>query len=291
MTTTEILTRNMYNQLSKSEKLAADYLLNNMNHIFRYPISTLAELSGTSQGAWVRFCKAIGYDGIKALKDALFKEMQSTAAEYSPSSDYHFINIQNHRDLTSVAKSVCASSILAIEDTLTLFEEKKLAATVAKIKNAKRIALFGINASGIVANDMYSKLLRIGYPAIYSPDYHASLTIAATLTSDDIAIFFSYSGETDEIVKLCQTARDHGACIVVITRPAKNRLVSLANYALAVNSPQTDKRTGAMSSRIAQLVMTDILFTAIVNQDYYKIETNLEQTYHTCRPGDKWEQE
>ena len=72
MTTIEIRTRNMYSQLSNAEKLAADYLLHNMDHIFRYPLATLAKRSNTSQGAWVRFCKAIGFDGIKSLKNALF---------------------------------------------------------------------------------------------------------------------------------------------------------------------------------------------------------------------------
>ncbi len=288
MTTIEIRTRDMYDQLSNAEKLAADYLLHNLDHIFRYPLATLAERSGTSQGAWVRFCKAIGYDGIKALKNALFKEMKETAAENSAPMTYHFIDIQSHPDLTSVAKNICASSILAIEDTLTLFEEKSLSMAVQKIKNARRIALFGIHASGIVANDLYDKLLRIGYPAVYSPDYHVSLNIAATLTSEDVAIFFSYSGETEEMLRLCEIADEQNACILSVTRPAENHLAGQAEISLFINSPQTDKRIGAMSSRIAQLVMADILFNAIVNQDYKNIEGCLEQTYLACRPGSKW---
>lgn len=288
MTTIEIRTRDMYHQLSKAEQHAADYLLHNLDHIFRYPLATLAERSGTSQGAWVRFCKAIGYEGIKALKNALFKEIQDTASENSVSPDYHFIDIQNHSSLASMAKYIGTSSILAIEDTLTLLDEKVLAEAVKKIKNARRIVLFGIHASSLVANDLHNKLLRIGYPVFYSPDYHVGLTTVATLTPQDVAIVFSYSGETEEILRLGKIAREHGVCIIAITRPAENSLSKLADFTLTVNSPQTDKRTGAMSSRIAHLVMADILFTAIVNQDYENIESCLEQTYHACRPGNSW---
>ena len=288
MTTIEIRTRDMYHQLSKAEQHAADYLLHNLDHIFRYPLATLAERSGTSQGAWVRFCKAIGYDGIKALKNALFKEMQDTASENAISSEYHFVNIQNHSNLTSMAKFIGISSILAIEDTLTLLDEKVLSGAVAAIKKAGRIALFGIHASSLVANDLHNKLLRISYPAFYSPDYHVSLTTVATLTSGDVAIIFSYSGETEEMLRLSKIAHKNGVTIIAITRPADNSLAKLADYTLTVNSPQTDKRTGAMSSRIAHLVMADILFSAIVHQDYNNIEECLEQTYHACRPGESW---
>lgn len=287
MTTIEIRTQNRYEQLSNAEKLAADYLLHNLDHIFRYPLAALAKRSGTSQGAWVRFCKSIGYSGIKELKNALFREMQDTATENSPSPDYHFIDVQSHRNLTSMAKNICASSILAIEDTLTLFDEKALKEAVKKIKNARRIALFGIHASGLVAMDLYHKLLRIGYPAVYSEDYHVNLTIAATLTKADTAVFFSYSGETEETLKLCRTAIKQEAGSIAITRPAGNPLSDLAELSLSVNSPQTDKRSGAMSSRIAQLVMSDILFTALVNQDYANIESCLEDTYYACRPRER----
>ena len=110
MTTVEILIQNMYPQLSKTEKLAADYLMRNIDHVFRYPLAVLAERSGTSQGAWVRLCKAIGFEGLKDLKTTLFKEIKSSATESSPATEYQFIDIKSHENLTSVANNVCGCS-------------------------------------------------------------------------------------------------------------------------------------------------------------------------------------
>ncbi len=283
MTTVEILIQNMYPQLSKTEKLAADYLMRNIDHVFRYPLAVLAERSGTSQGAWVRLCKAIGFDGLKDLKTTLFKEIKSSATENSPATEYQFIDIQSHENLTSVANNVCGCSIRAIEDTLKLFDEKALEKAVKKIKVAGRVAIFGINASSIVASDLYAKFLRIRYPALYNPDYHVSLTIAANLTPNDVAIFISYSGETPDTLKILNLAKKQGAFIIAITRPGGNIAANNSDVNLFVNSPQTDKRSGAMSSRLAQFVMADILFTAIVNQDYDRTECYLENTYLACR--------
>lgn len=279
MTTVEIRVRSVYDTLNNAEKLAADYLLKNLEDIFRYPLATLAELSGTSQGAWVRFCKSIDYSGMKELKNALFRELNASAVENHSAGKYQFTDIKSHSDLPSLAKNVCSSSILAIEDTLTLFDADILEALTASIIKARKIAVFGLSASGIAAQDFYNKLLRIGYPVVFSNDYHVSLTIAATLTKKDIAICISNSGETDEILKLAAIAKKRHAAVGAITKYGKNRLNLHADFTLCTSSPETDKRSGAMSSRIAQLVMTDILFTAIANRDYEKIASRLEHTY------------
>lgn len=72
MTTIELKAQSIYPEISRSEQLAADYFIKNKEDIFKYPLAALAERSGTSQGAWVRFCKSMGYDGLKGLKKALF---------------------------------------------------------------------------------------------------------------------------------------------------------------------------------------------------------------------------
>ncbi len=38
-----------------------------------------------------------------------------------------------------------------------------------------------------------------------------------------------------------------------------------------------------MSSRISQLILNDILFTAIANRDYENVEELLESSYDSCR--------
>ena len=68
MTTIELKAQSIYPEISRSEQLAADYFIKNKEDIFKYPLAALAERSGTSQGAWVRFCKSMGYDGLKDRK-------------------------------------------------------------------------------------------------------------------------------------------------------------------------------------------------------------------------------
>ena len=53
---------------------------------------------------------------------------------------------------------------------------------------------------------------------------------------------------------------------------------------LYTNSTEIMKRSGATSSRIAQLCLSDILFMTVANRDYGNIEDKLERSYLSCHP-------
>lgn len=254
MTTIESHVRYMYSGLSKSEQIAANYFLNHPDHIFQYPLASLSQMSGTSQGAWVRFCKSIGFDGLKGLKNALFIETSQEKAESDSIVQTQFLDIRQCSSIPVAADQICANSIQAIEATRKLLDEQALEQIVPMIINARSIGCFGIGASGLVAEDLYSKFLRLGYHVFFSHDIHVSYSFASTSSPQDMAIIFSNSGETSD-------------------------------YVLYIDSTEILKRSGATSSRIAQLCVSDILFMAVASMDYDHIEEKLELSYESCHPA------
>lgn len=281
MTTIEIRTRDMYSDLSKAEKRVADYILQHRDNIFIYPLAELAEQAGTSQGTWVRFCKTIGFDGMKQLKTALYNEINSTVPSKA-SPLVLFNDIKAFPSTTSVVDTVCHGNAQAIDDTRKLINTAQLDDIINRLIKARTISLFGIGASGCVAYDLYCKLLRIGYQVFYNQDTHVSLTSASVLTEQDVAIFFSNSGETKEILEMCEIARKNHAYCIAITKYNKSTLVRQVDQTLFTSSPEVDIRSGATSSRIAQLTLVDILFTALANRDYERIEKPLMATHEMC---------
>jgi len=89
MTSIELRIRSTYDSLSNAERKVADYLLDNMENVFNLPISALAQEAGVSKVAWVRFCKAIGFDGLKDLKKALFAQIQKQTDDYAAAHEKH----------------------------------------------------------------------------------------------------------------------------------------------------------------------------------------------------------
>lgn len=68
MTSIEIRVRDLYDDLNDSEKKAASFFLSHVDSVFVLPIANLAKQADTTQVAWVRLCKHIGFDGLKDMK-------------------------------------------------------------------------------------------------------------------------------------------------------------------------------------------------------------------------------
>lgn len=282
MTNIEVKTRSIMDSLNNSEKKVAAYFLNNIEHIFSMPVAQLAKESGVSQVTWVRFCKALGFDGLKDLKKSLFIELNSATANEA-SKTLVFSDIKKQNNMEQISSSIKNSAIQAIEDTMKMLDYDELATIIKVIDQAERIHIFGIGASGIVADDFYRKLIRIGKNACFSYDAHTQLTYGATLSPKDIAIIFSYSGTTNEMLELLSLSKSAHCPTLAITKFAKSPLMTAADYSIYISAPEVDLRSGAMSSRLAQLTIVDMLFTILASKNYSYVEKYLEKSYEACR--------
>ncbi len=282
MTNIEVKTRSIMDSLNNSEKKVAAYFLNNIEHIFSMPVAQLAKESGVSQVTWVRFCKALGFDGLKDLKKSLFIELNSATANEA-SKTLVFSDIKKQNNMEQISSSIKNSAIQAIEDTMKMLDYDELATIIKVIDQAERIHIFGIGASGIVADDFYRKLIRIGKNDCFSYDAHTQLTYGATLSPKDIAIIFSYSGTTNEMLELLSLSKSAHCPTLAITKFAKSPLMTAADYSIYISAPEVDLRSGAMSSRLAQLTIVDMLFTILASKNYSYVEKYLEKSYEACR--------
>ena len=275
--------RDLYDDLNDSEKKAASFFLSHVDSVFVLPIAKLAKQADTTQVAWVRLCKHIGFDGLKDMKKALFNELNETNAPTAQrESSGFFSDIRDYNTITEMADAVKTSSICAIEDTMKLLDPAIVERAAGKIIQADSVRLFGVNASSLVAQDLYYKLIRIGKSACYAQDLHIQLTYAATMGPKDVGIFVSNSGTTREVMECLHLAAARGGTTIALTRFDNSPLAQAADLCLYTSSPEISHRSGAMSSRIAQMCMVDVLFTAVARRNYRKVETALENSYKSC---------
>lgn len=278
----ELRARSIYPAISRSEQLAADYFIQNQEKIFQHSLSVLAEQSGTSQGAWVRFCKSMGYSGMKELKKAFFDEIQkSTAVDGKTSRP--FMDIQDFSSVTDIAELVSAECIEAIRMTRGLFDAEVMERAADTIIRAGSVRLYGVGASGTVAMDLYQKLLRVGYRVDYAADFHVALTYMITATDKDAAVLISNSGETPEILMAADILQKNGVSVIGITKHTPNSLIAKCSHVLYMDSPEVSDRSGAISSRAAQMLLSDILFTTVASRDYARVAVNLQKSNFVMR--------
>lgn len=284
MNNIQIHVMSQYEQLSKAEQKVADYFMAHTDEIYSLPIAELAERSGVSSGTWVRFCKSLGFKGLKELKQALFDHATEGQRSASAGTGFVFTDIKDHKGTQQIIDAIQAGSVQAIENTLQILDPKVLEAAAAAVMQARTIKIFGAGASSIVGRDLSFKLTRIGLNAMFQSDYHIQLTSAATMGPEDLAIIISNTGLTKEMLEIAELAREHGVRTLAITSIGKNPLAQKADIVLGTSSPETYLRSGAMSSRIAQLVIVDSLFTTLANKNYDQIEPNLERSYEVSLP-------
>lgn len=236
----------------------------------------MAQQIGTSQAAIVRFCKRLGYDGLKDIKASVADNLLSAQEAREEEESYSDIKISDSPG--EIMEKVAANHILALEETLKILDVEEFHEAVALLSQARRIDVFGIGASGLVAQDMQQKLTRIGKFCFFYPDAHMQLTAAASLTQDDVAMFISYSGKTREVISCAEAAKDRKTKIIALTRFGPSPLSKISDVVLNVCSSEIAIRSGATSSRISQLAVIDMLFTNVAAQHYDQSQELLQRS-------------
>lgn len=270
----------VYQSLTRQEKIAADYCLKNESLIYNATVSELAEQSGTTQATWSRFSKSLGYDGLKGLKKDLFTEAKK-AEKAGPRIEFKDVN--EYTSLQAIADNICATSCQAVQTTYRLFDAATFGEAVASIIAADQIQIFGVGNGHLAAYDLYCKLLRLSYHAVFNNDPHNCLMTASQAGEDDVAIFLCDSGRTDSILKLVSIVKERGASTIAITKLGNSPLAQTCDHVLFTTSPEIDKKSGVTSSRFSQLYLVDTLYTAIANRDYDNIKQYLQSSYDVFR--------
>lgn len=249
--------------IKPSEHKAANYILEHPEEVVQLSVKGLAERSGSSQAAIIRMCKTIGLDGFQELKVRIAGDLQMMESRKSM-----YQEIRPDDDVGTLIHNISENNMFSIKETLHILNEADVEKAVKEIYHAKRIEFYGAAASQIIAQDAQQKFIRINRQCSAFSDTHLQLTSAVTLTNEDVAFAISYSGETRHILDAIQYAKDAGATTISLTRYGTNPLSSLADIPLYASSSESEIRSSATSSRIAQLNVIDILFTAVASMDY-----------------------
>ena len=185
-------------------------------------------------------------------------------SDLAPSrEESRFEDIHPGDEPDAVMRNICLSSIQAIEQTMAIADLRELERAVDLLCRAQRVDFYGVGSSGLAAMDAGSKFSRIRKTCIAHADPHSQILTALTMRPEDVAVLISYSGETNDILSLAGEIKKIGTTIITLTRCGKNSLSSMADICLCRSSTETLLRSGAMSSRIAQLCVIDVLSVGV----------------------------
>ena len=261
---------------SSAERDIVDYILSDPEAAVGQSIHKLAAHTYTSASTVVRLCKKLGCDGYKEFQQALIYEL----AVSNKSNDIAVGGVIAGDTTDVIIEKVTAKNISSLELTRQLLDAQVVDSVVSLMMQAHSICLFGMGASLLVARDLQLKLMRLNINCNLSDDYHSQMLYAKNMGREDLAIVVSYSGLTREAIECAWIAKANGAKVVSITRGGiDSELIHRSDYVLGVAETEHIMRSGAMSSRIAQLNVVDALFAAYVNRNYEKSVKRFSTNY------------
>jgi arabinose-5-phosphate isomerase len=169
-----------------------------------------------------------------------------------------------NRDLLERARAVFhaeAAAIAALEGRL---DERFSQAVEMLVGCSGRVITTGVGKAGIIAHKVAATLSSTGTPALYlhpAEGVHGDLGV---VTTDDVVLALSYSGESDEVVRLLPSLHRVGASLVVLTGNTESTLASAASVVLdvQVESEACPLGLAPTASAAAMLAMGDALAMA-----------------------------
>ncbi|WP_236838648.1 MurR/RpiR family transcriptional regulator [Caldalkalibacillus salinus] len=264
--------KEMLASLPPSERKIANYILKHPDTAVLCTTGELGERTNTSGAAVIRLCKSLGLKGFQDLKIRIAGDLQKPKQE-------GYRDIHPHESQSEVLSKMTSNSVQAITETEEMLNPDALARAVEAILSARRIHFFGVGASSIIALDAQQKFLRINKEAVSFSDIHMAAMHVANLTEDDVVMGISFSGQTEEVVKLIDLANEKRATTISLTKYGTTSVSERASIRLFTSaSKEAVFRSAATSSRLAQLHVIDILYMCVASEEYEDSIKWLDQT-------------
>lgn len=170
------------------------------------------------------------------------------------------------RETTAVARTVFQEQAQALNALATNIGDE-FARAVEIIRSIKgRVVISGMGKSGIIGRKIAATLASTGTPSFFvhpGEAYHGDLGM---ITPDDLALLLSYSGETDEVIKLIPFLKHFSIPIVSICGRAESKLARNSDVFLGIGvSRETCPiNLAPTTSTTATLVMGDAIAVALM---------------------------
>lgn len=252
-----------YYGLTTAEKKLAEYVTQEREKVPYFSISEMAEACNVAESTISRFCQRLGCKGYSAFKLAV----ASANTESQPESHVPSGAVVVGDDIATICKKVQRNELEAIRLTAELIQPENMSKAADLLLMAPRVLCMGQGASMILAHEV-AHLLGAVLPVVYPVwDSHSQIIATTQLSSQDVVLYFSYSGATRDVVDILSQVKKRGAKVILMTRYPNSPAVAYADVMLQCGTKESPLQSGSIGARIAQLFLMDVLYSEICRRD------------------------
>ena len=244
--------------LRKSEIKVADFVLAEPEQVMHMRIVDLAQEAQVSEPTIVRFCRAIGCNGFQEFKVRI-------AQETAVANNLGQFAIAEDDSIDDICTKIADTTIQRLYQVKSQLLPAQVADAAQAMSSAMRVEFYGFGASGAVATDAQHKFFRLQVATAAYSDPHMQSMSAVTLGEKDVVVAISQSGRTLDLMHSIKLAQKHGA-VVVSLAPQNTPVSNAADLPIHINIEEDTDQFTPMTSRIAHLMVIDMLAVAVTQR-------------------------
>ena len=222
-------------EFTKTEKIIADYILDNINTVGFSPLKDVAIACGVSDTSVIRFLRELGYEGYtdfkKSLNDKLIEQYN---ANLSPMQKFN----QSKSQITteSIANEVFYNSINNLNNAYLKLDDGLLQNIADCLIASKHKYIAAFRGTSCCADYFWRKAIYF-LPGLVLCDKAESETIEklVDISKDDCLMLFSFPRYSEISFTILELAKKCGAKIIVFTDRITSPLAPYADYLVTVS--------------------------------------------------------
>jgi DNA-binding MurR/RpiR family transcriptional regulator len=219
-------------------------------------VDALAAMARVSMPTIMRTARQLGYAGVREFKLALAQDL----ARVTPV--HRSVNLEDGTsDIVQKILGGAAASVTGLQEQLSVQTLERAAHLLA---SAQRIDCYSVGStSAFMANDLQSRLFRLGRTAHAFHDAHLQLISAASLGPSGVAVAISHVGRMPFLLEAVRFAQSQGATVIAITQPG-TVLAELADVTIGVSVPADAVMRVGVEAYIAHLLVIELLMVLVL---------------------------
>ena len=151
--------------------------------------------AGVSPPTITRFCRALGYSGLREFKLRLAQTLAVGKSTLHRA-------VKRGDDMQAVTHKVLQDAVSALSNLERHVVPEDLERAATRIAKARRVDCYGVgNVSMFMASDAQARFARLGMNGGAYFDAHLQLISAATMTKRDVVLAISYVGRMRSLLQ------------------------------------------------------------------------------------------
>lgn len=250
-----------YSNMTDLERVIAEFFIKN-TEILDFSAKNISGMLHVSEASLSRIAKKCGYKGYREFISFYIMELKGEKEDSTTekSIDIFTKNVEKYyQDIFT--------------NTFRYIDEEQMRRVASMINLCDKIAVYGVGSSGLVAEEIQLRFMRIGVDINAFSNSHKMLMNAALTKKGSLVIAISLSCKTKEVTDSVRIAKENGATVILITANPNSCIAQYCDEVIVV-AHMTDLDLGMkISPQISILIIIDILYSYYCSNDtYFKVQ-------------------